>query len=509
LALAGELLADNRRRLFQNTSFLGRAWADLRRQARQTALLAARDYLHGADEPVPPPSEGPLLMAGHQPELFHAGVWVKNFALHGLARAHGGVAINLVVDNDTAKSAALRVPTKATTEIPWPHALTVPFDRWVGEVPYEEREVADEGLFAGFAERVVEVMRGWEFTPLLPSLWDEVGHQVHRTRLLGERLARARRLLERSWGCHNFEVPVSRLCQTEPFAWFACHLLIGLPRFHAVYNDVVHNYRRRHGLRSRNHPVPDLAVEGDWLETPFWAWRAGQARRGRLLARLPGKTIELRAGTEVWPSLPLDAAPAHWMQMERRGFKVRSRALTNTLYARLFVADLFVHGIGGGKYDELTDEIVRRFYGLEPPRFLVLSATRLLPLPVYPIQPSDVRRLDRLARDLECNPQRYLSNTGSRRTELNPFHQELVAEKQAWITREPKDAQERRRRFEALRSATRQLRPYLADRLRETRRQLAAGKRQREANAILRRRDYAFCLFPEEALRPFVTRFLW
>ena len=73
------------------------------------------------------------------------------------------------------------------------------------------------------------------------------------------------------------------------------------------------------------------------------------------------------------------------MERERQGQKVRSRALTNTLFARLFLADLFVHGIGGGKYDELTDDIIRRFYGCEPPAFLVLSATRLLPLPAVPV----------------------------------------------------------------------------------------------------------------------------
>jgi len=370
----------------------------------------------------------------------------------------------------------------------------------VGEVPFEEREVADETLFTGFAEHVAQAMRDWDFTPLLGKYWAEVRRQAQHTRLLGERLARARRTLERSWGCHNLEVPVSRLCRTEPFAWFACHLLSELPRFHAVYNEVVRDYRRRHRLKSQNHPVPDLATEGDWLETPFWAWRAGQARRGRLLARIRAGKIELRVGAENLPALTLHAAPNLWMDLETQGFKVRSRALTNTLYARLFVADLFIHGIGGGRYDELTDQIIRRFYGLEPPRFLVLSATRLLPLPAYPIQPSEVRRLERLARDLECNPQRYLSSAPS------PI-QELVAEKQTWITLEPKNGQDRRRRFEALRTLTRQLRPHLADRLRDTRHQFVENDRRLQANAILRRRDYAFCLFPEESLRPFVTQF--
>ena len=47
------------------------------------------------------------LVAGHQPELFHPGVWFKNFALHRLAHQHGALPINLVVDTDTAKPATL------------------------------------------------------------------------------------------------------------------------------------------------------------------------------------------------------------------------------------------------------------------------------------------------------------------------------------------------------------------------------------------------------------------
>ena len=33
--------------------------------------------------------QGLIFLAGHQPELFHPGVWFKNFALGALARRHG------------------------------------------------------------------------------------------------------------------------------------------------------------------------------------------------------------------------------------------------------------------------------------------------------------------------------------------------------------------------------------------------------------------------------------
>ncbi len=77
------------------------------------------------------------------------------------------------------------------------------------------------------------------------------------------------------WGCHNLEVPLSRSAAPSRSPGSPVICWRELPRFHTLYNAVVQDYRRRHGIRSRNHPVPDLAAEGDWLEAPFWAWRAG------------------------------------------------------------------------------------------------------------------------------------------------------------------------------------------------------------------------------------------
>ncbi len=504
LADVGRLLRHNRQILAEGgPEVFGRPWHELREQARRAVLAAARAYLREAGEPVPSADGVALLMAGHQPELFHPGVWVKNFALHGLARTHGGVAVNLVVDNDTAKSASLRLPIVAvplppTTDAP-PHLGSVAFDRWTAEAPWEERTVQDEALFASFAERV---QTSWNFEPLLPDFWREVLRQAKRTPLVGERLVAARRALERRWGCHNLEVPVSAVCRTEPFARFACHLLSDLPRLHEAYNGAVRDYRARYGLRSKNHPVPDLAREGDWLEAPFWAWRAGRPRRERLMARRTADALDLRAGAERWPSLPLgrpEAAVAAWLDLERQGLKVRSRALTNTIFARLFLCDLFVHGIGGGKYDEVTDAIVRRFYRVEPPGYLVLSATLRLPLPNYPARPDDCHALRRQARDLFWNPQRHLDGEEMA---------DLVERKQALIEAEPTDKRRRRQWFHDLRVVTENLRTAVEGRLSEARRRREECERQTKANEVLQRRDYAFCLYPEEVLRAFCARFL-
>lgn len=504
LAEAGEILADNVRRLAAfDCSILGRPLAELRTLGRQEALTRAQSYLAGASEPQPesfPASpQAPLLMAGHQPELFHPGVWAKNFALAGLARRHQAIPINILIDNDTVKSTALHLPVRTADSC---HQLSLPYDTWVAETPYEERAVGDEGLFASLPARVMEAAQGWDFSPLLPAYWDKV-MQAQRTLLLGERLAAGRRWLERQWGCHNLEVPVSQLCQTEAFAWFACHILANLPSFVEIYNGAVADYRRQAGIRDHNHPVPVLIADGTWHEAPFWAWQAGQQRRQRLFVRLIASRLELRAGEETWPSLPAPDSPsdliAAWQGLQAQGFKIRSRALTTTLFARLFLGDLFIHGIGGGKYDELTDGIARRFYRIEPPAYLVLSATLLLPLPAFPIQAAEREGLARELRDLHFNPQRHL------RKGVSPA---LVAEKEACIARQPETRAQRRARFQAIRTLNEQLRPFVAELAYLAFKDLHAADRQLQANAVMTRRDYAFCLYPEEKLRPFCQQFL-
>jgi hypothetical protein len=514
LAQAGALIAENRDLISRVSGhLLGRPWQDVRRLARAELLAAAREHTGGGeppslsrrDEPAGSPDpDAPLFLAGHQPELFHPGVWVKSFALAGLARRHQGAAVNLLVDNDTVKSTALVVPARGDS---WPEARALPFDQWKGEVPWEERRVLDRGLFDRFGDEATAALAGWGVQPLLPAFWIEVRREVdQRGGLVGASFAAARRRLERAWGCANLEAPLSALCRGEAFAHLAGALLAELPRFVAAYNGAVRDHRARHGIRSRHHPVPDLAADGDWLEAPLWGWMAQKPRRARLFARVTADRVELRAGGEAWPSLPSPASPARfveaWRGLEAAGYKVRSRALITTLFARLFLADLFVHGIGGGKYDELTDELMAQFWGLRPPRFAVLSATRLLPLPAYPATPDRQRVLARLLRDLEYNPQRHVPDG------VRDGVAEFVREREELAAQAPPTRAGRRARFRRLRELNDALRPAVRDAMTDVAAELGRAERELRANALLRRRDFAFCLYPEATLRPFCTAFL-
>ena len=221
--------------------------------------MPLRELRQLARSDIVPSRSGPLLLSGHQPELSHPGVWVKNFALNGLARQLGGTPLNLIVDNDTLKSAALRVPTWVGRNPGTVRLQSVPFDTAGGERPYESRRVHDADLFRTFADRVVPLWRNWGFEPLLPRAWACV--LGHRAATIGEKFTAARRCFEGEWGCRNTELPVSRLARTAAFSRFVGHILDDLPRFRTSYNAAVNEYRIKNGIRGRDHPVPDLAPD--------------------------------------------------------------------------------------------------------------------------------------------------------------------------------------------------------------------------------------------------------
>ncbi len=495
------LLDANIRRLESwDYDFQGRPVARLREIARRDLTAAARRFLesHGVsapsgEDPGGDGAAGPLIVTGHQPELFHPGVWVKNFAAAALAKERGGVALNLIVDDDIPKSASIRVPH---VEDGRTSLRRIDFDRWEGEAPYEELPVRDEEFFASFGARVERSLEGLIADPLIRDYWPEVAHYRASGFSLGRRLALGRRRLEGSWGVSNLELPLSWMCRTEGFYWFACHLLAHLPRFLQIHNQALDEYRALYGIRSKNHPVTALRRQGDWLEAPFWIWRAGGSRRRSLFVRQDKRTMLLRIADETEPFLEvplaedLDARAAvdRLKELESTSIRLRTRALTTTMFLRTLFADLFIHGIGGAKYDELGDEIARRFMDFEPPGFLTLSMTVLLGLAEHSTSLAALHSIDREIRSLIYNPDRHLNGP------LDNGRSELLRRKAAVVAREPEDPRERKERFREIRAINDELFPLVEGRVRELREERRNVAELLDANRVARNREFSLVL---------------
>ena len=138
--------------------------------------------------------------------------------------------------------------------------------------------------------------------------------------------------------------------------------------------------------------------------------------------------------------------------------------------------------------------LIERFFGLHSPGYVTLTATLRLPIEREKITADDVRRLDRELRELAYHPENYLD--GAAQGAAEP----LVRQKYQWIAT-PATHENAKLRCHKIMEANQGMQPWLADRWRrllEDRQHIASAMR---TNNILASREYAFCLYPAEALR--------
>ncbi len=439
----------------------------------------------------------PLLLTGHQAEIFHPGVWFKNFVANRLAEESGGVAIHLVIDTDLCRHTSLRVPTGRVDN---PRLEGVPFDRPRTPVPYEERTIDDWELFGSFGRRASEAIASLVPHPLVERWWPSVVERGRATGKIGLAIAQARHQLEESWGLATLELPQSHVCQLPAYYWFVAHLLHDIESFRRAYNGALGRYREAHGIGNPAQPLPDLGEEAGWQETPFWVWPPDDPERRPLFVRQEGDQIELtnRAGWQATIAAHSEGDYRRTAEqlagLASSGLRLRTRALATTLFSRLLVADLFLHGIGGAKYDQVTDDLAHRWLGIELPPFSALSATLRLPIAHPRTTPGDVAHLRQELRGLTYHPERYLPSP------LPVAAERWVDQKQQAVraVKTPDNAAERHRRITEANAA---LQEWIAPRRQQLEQAEPNTVHQTRVTALLESREYAFCLFPEEDLR--------
>jgi hypothetical protein len=496
-------LQDNQQ-LFETTAngLTNLSWNDWRTWCRSDAIATAIDYTrHTLHLPTSPVTSGPLIVGGHQPEFFHPGVWAKNFAVGRLAQHVHGTALHLIVDSDVSSSVTVLVPAGTRSS---PVLEPVPFDRSRPQQPWELATLQDRDLWSSFGQRAQHALQRWSLDPVLQQLWPEVIERTHGQTSLVPLMTLPRGLIEQQWGLCNLELPLSRLAVTPAALRFLAEIVSRLPEFVAHHNAVLREYRVLNRVRSRAHPVPDLGIEGEWFEAPFWVWRAGEHRRDRLWSRCVAGRITLRDRHGPFVEMPLVdgrglAAITPLVELAARGIHLRTRALTTTLLARLGLADLFIHGLGGAKYDEMTDALMTRFFGIAPPAFVTVTATAHLPLGgPFPVTSQDLGDIRHALRDLDQNPQRHVTSTASstralideRQTRLDALSSSVDANKL-----------ECKAHYRRIREINRSLAALLTDERTTLDNQLATTTAALTANPILTRREFPWLLYPATQLQ--------
>lgn len=484
-----------------------------RLNARQELIELAVEYTSRLrNQLVERPATDGLICDGHQPLLFHSGVWAKNFVLGGIAQQLQATALHLIVDNDTWSQNGVTVPVG---DIHSPSKKHVSFASELQDQPWEETKVTNPEMFRTFCAEVNTEMAHWGIEPLLNVSWSAAIEAADAGWSLPDCLTAARHQLEQRWGLQNLELPMSHVCDSDSFRRFFCHIIAHMPCFRELYNEVLAEYRDVNRVRSQTHPVPELKESDGWLEAPFWVWSVNDPKRQPLFVKKSDDSILLRGMSGEIGHLDLMAGSSPRQALEQlkrfsaEGWRFRSRALTTTLFSRLFLSDLFLHGIGGAKYDEMTDRLMSRFYGVEPPAYLTLSGTWHLPLGQgHDDLLSRKRHIERRLRDTQHNPEKVMSDGLTDELQALLIEKNKLIKQQQQVDAGAKLGESQRehhrlgcQRFRRLKEINAILSEAASDRRESIQRELAIIESQIEADKIINSREYAFVLFPESKLK--------
>ena len=347
------------------------------RAERAAARAAPRDCASGSATATTP---APLIATGHQTELYHPGVWVKNVLIHLAAEKLGGQAYHFAVDTDEPKHLSLRWPggsvplTDGPLAASWSGLLDAPSPEHVSRI---EREFECRGGRVGFR---AAGRRGFSASMRRLALEDEpklaagADEQPARAGLGAGAAAPRAACFRRCAGASRTSCSCTT-CSRAPAR---------SPRTTTRRSAA---YRRANKVRTPGRPMPDLNASDDECEVPFWLDELATGARFRRVGGAHGRPLgAARAGRRATTSSSSTPRPTAGTRrrrllawLRRNDLRLSPRALTLTMLLRLLVADQFVHGIGGGRYDQVTDALIARHFDLEPPRFAVTTATLYFP----------------------------------------------------------------------------------------------------------------------------------
>lgn len=316
----------------------------------------------------------PLLAMGHQTELIHPGVWVKNCLINAAANKLNGHAYHLAVDTDAPKHLQLRLNGDA---IPITDDPAITSAAWSGQLAPPTPSHINQILQKIGAEGPVlpEVLNSLRRLSLEPSL------------TLSSALTNALHELDWNLSLRHHAMLTSPIWNSPAFMLYVHDLLARADSVASHYNAALADYRAVHGIRSNMRPMPDLLISPGAVEIPFWLddLTTGQRTRPSIFRDEQGWILKLLNGEEfVFQTTPDGWESAGRLQkwLTATNHRLSPRALMLTMFFRVFLVDQFVHGIGGGQYDQVTDDLIARHYGIEPPAFAVTTATMYLPAAV-------------------------------------------------------------------------------------------------------------------------------
>ncbi len=457
-----------------------------------------------------------IIQTGHQPVFFHPGIWIKNIFLNVLLKSpflDRCLGLNVILDNDLCKELSLPLP--ALSESGGLRLEKINFLSTAQDLPFEECSLPSLKLINEFTENIINRIKTLENKNILNNFINFsrclensfcLCHQNYCDSNLGEFLSLARRLFENEINPAYLELPFSQICNSDEFLSFFLEIVKNIESFSKIYNNKLDEYRKLFNVRNRANPSPNLIIKENFIEVPFWIWRGEDNRRKIYILKEKNKIYLYSDFYGRIFLLDKDDSKSLFSlknSLKEKGLKIRPKALLLTLYNRLFVSDLFIHGLGGVKYDLVTNEIIKEFFKVEPPHFLVISCTLYLDFKSSSVS-SDfkISDLKKKIRDLKFNPERYIKELNLSEKEATQIRQ--LAKRKAELIKKIKGTLlpiEKQKISEEIKSINKSIGEKFEPLKYELNRKIEEEEERIKQSKIYNFREFPFCFFSAKTLK--------
>jgi hypothetical protein len=323
-------------------------------------------------------SDRSIYITGHQPELFHPGILSKDLILNNLSLKHNAFPIHLVVDTDIFEFNYYYPKYKNN------NFTLKNFDYHQNKIFLFEEFNSDkrDELLHILRNQLVDLKiflskDDYEFSKRYIT---EYIKQIN----IGEKIYKINQNIREMYLAENQifipSINLSDFVKLNSFKKFVEIISNRCGEFVEDHNYSLKDYRIEHKIKNHAQPIPDLE-EG---ELPFWNLDIENGIRN--YARFPYSNI-------------INYSP---------------RAITNTMFIRLFVCDFFIHGKGGGRYELISDKIIKKFFKIDGAPYGIASATQHIPFNKnIEISQYTLNDINKIIREIIFSPEKFIDPSNS------------------------------------------------------------------------------------------------
>jgi hypothetical protein len=411
----------------------------------------------------------PVIATGHQPYLWHPGILAKDLAADLFAQHVGGTAMHVVVEHNAIAPLAIGLPTQQGSELSGQtlifgnasKAATLPPNRLPPiDAVSVERAISGAGCLA------TETARNGLHR--IAEAYAEQGDHPHRSAQTTAVLAQLKR--------PYLKATMPTLSTSELVTQhFVDRLLADPVGCVRCYNRAAYAYPEA-GIRPLYHGR-------DVVEAPLWA--QGDANATPVFVDL-GDSQQSLLFTQ---GQALDLTGPDALRY------LRPRAISLSAIMRSEHCDLFIHGTGGGVYDQVTERWWRDWVGEDLAPMAVVSADMFLPFDA----PTSTRE-ERIKTQWFAH---HLPHNIDRHTDADSDAEVILRQEKQNLLDHMDDDRDKRRRaaaFQRIHAINAELGSRHDAALLDASQQ-ASDARIGVANAVIaNRRDWCFALYPEQRL---------